>query len=389
VLLTDQRGSMDTKTPGLNVGTSLSSESDRGTIELALVIPTFNERENVGLLLDRLEVALKGIRWEAIFVDDDSPDGTAAVVRELAQKSSKIRVIQRIGRRGLTSACVEGVLSSSTPFFAIIDADMQHDESILPEMLHRLKTEELDVVVGSRYTEGGSVPEWDKTRQIISQIATRVSRLVIKTDLRDPMSGFFLMRRAAFDKAVHRLSQQGFKILLDLFASTPHPLRFAEVPYQFGTRQHGESKLDGMAAWEYGMLLADKLFGQFIPARFLLFAIVGGLGLVVHMAALAAALSFALSFTAAQTIAVVVAMTFNFMLNNVITYRDRRLRGWSILRGLISFYAVCALGAVANVGAATFVYSWDNVWWLAGLAGALVGAVWNYSVSQFITWRRP
>ena len=248
---------------------------------------------------------MTGLRWEAIFVDDDSPDGTADFLRELAQQRPDVRVIHRIGRRGLASACVEGVLSSSAPYFAVIDADMQHDEAILPKMLEKLKESNLDVVVGSRYVEGGSVEGWDGRRQLISRVAGRAARLVTKADLKDPMSGFFLMRRQAFDEVVRNLSQQGFKILLDLFASAPRPLRFSELPYQFRSRTHGESKLDSMVAWEYGMLLADKLFGQLIPPRLVLFGIVGALGLLVHMTVLGIALYAGLAFAAAQTIAVV------------------------------------------------------------------------------------
>ena len=359
-----------------------------GLVELAVIVPTFNERDNINLLLDRLATSLSGLNWEAIFVDDDSPDGTAHLLRQIAQQEPRVRVIHRIGRRGLASACVEGVLSSSAPYFAVLDADMQHDESILLQMLERLKLDGLDVVVGSRFVQGGSVAGWDERRRLISRVAARAARLVIKADLTDPLSGFFLMRRQAFDGAVRNLSQQGFKILLDLFASAAQPLRFAELPYKFRTRIHGESKLDSMVAWEYGMLLADKLFGRFIPPRLILFGAVGAVGLLIHMAALAIALYGGLVFTAAQTVAVLTAMTSNFTLNNLITYRDQRLRGWQWARGLLSFYVVCSIGAVANVGIATLVYAREPVWWLAGLAGALVGIVWNYALSAFFTWKR-
>jgi len=369
---------------------SQQTDWDRMTnsVELAVVVPTFNERENVPLLLERLEACLDGLNWEVVIVDDDSPDGTAHLTRQIAQQKSHVRVIHRIGRRGLSSACVEGVLSSSAPYFAVLDADMQHDETILPAMLETLKSDGLDIVVGSRYVEGGSVADWDERRQLISRLATRAAMLVIKADLKDPMSGFFLMRREAFDGAVRNLSQQGFKILLDLFASAPQPLRFAELPYQFGTRIHGQSKLDNMVAWEYGMLLADKLFGRYVPPRLILFGAIGGLGLLVHLAVLWVALTTGLKFVIAQTAAVLTAMTFNFTLNNLITYRDQRLRGWAWLRGLASFCTVCAVGAVANVGIAASIYSQQQVWWLAGLAGAVVGAVWNYALSAFFTWKR-
>jgi len=249
---------MNDKTVGLGQFALAANGQAQQVVELAVVIPTFNERDNISPLLDRLKVALESLSWEAIFIDDDSPDGTADLLREIAQQHPHVRVIHRIGRRGLTSACVEGVLSTSAQYFAVLDADMQHDEAILPQMLQALKEDALDIVVGSRYVEGGSVAGWDKRRQLISRFAGRAARLLTKADLKDPMSGFFLMRRQAFDQTVRNLSQQGFKILIDLFASAPQPLRFVELPYKFRGRIYGESKLDAMAAWEYGMLLADK-----------------------------------------------------------------------------------------------------------------------------------
>ena len=357
-------------------------------IELAVIIPTYNEADNVEPLLDRLKIALAGISWEAIFVDDDSPDGTADAVRAIAQRDRRVRLIQRIERRGLSSACVEGVLSSAAPYLAVIDGDLQHDERLLPEMLRKLKHERLDIVVGSRYVPGGGVGDWSDRRRFFSRIAGQAAKFILKADLKDPMSGFFLMRRVAFDPAVRKLTQQGFKILLDLFASTPAPLKFAEVPYVFRRRQHGESKLDSMAAWEYGMLLIDKLVGRLVPSRFILFGLVGGVGIFVHLAALGAALYAGIPFTIAQSIAALIAMTSNFAVNNVITYRDRRLSGWRFLTGLLSFYLACSIGAVANVAVASLIYAQNYAWWLAALAGALVGAVWNYALSSFYTWRR-
>ena len=357
-------------------------------IQFSVVIPTFNERDNISLLLDRLEAALSGIGWEVIFVDDDSPDGTAELVRHIALLKPHVRVIQRIGRRGLASACVEGVLSSSAPYFAVMDGDMQHDESLLPTMLQTLKQQDLDIVVGSRYVAGGSTGEWEDVRQRFSILGTRAAQLVIGANLKDPMSGFFVMRRPAFDEAVRRLSQQGFKILFDLFASAPRSLRYAEQPYAFRTRSLGTSKLDTMAVWEFGMLLADKLVGRIIPPRLILFGLVGSVGLLLHLAVLILGLRAGLAFIAAQTFAVVLAMTMNFTLNNLLTYRDRQLKGSAWVKGLLSFYVICSLGAVANVGVGAFVYAREPVWWLAGIAGVLVGTVWNYSVSAFFTWSK-
>ena len=357
--------------------------------ELCIVIPTLNERENIPLIVERLNRVLERVAWEVIFVDDDSPDGTADAVRALARQQSNIRCLQRIDRRGLASACIEGMLASSAPYLAVMDGDLQHDEALLPRMFEKIKAERLDVVIASRHVVDGSTGNFEASRVAISNFATRLSRLVVKADLTDPMSGFFIIERSAFDGAMRRLSGQGFKILLDLFASTPRPFAFAELPLRFRERVHGESKLDAVVAWEYLMLLLQKLLGPAVPVRFLLFSLIGGLGVGVHLTTLWTMLHTT-SFATAQATATVVAMTFNFLLNNLFTYRDRRLKGWRIFSGLGSFYAVCGLGAVANVGIAASIAG-AHSWWLAGLAGAAVSAVWNYAMSSIFTWsvRRP
>jgi len=357
------------------------------SVELAVVIPTFNERDNVPLLVDQLNRTLTGIRWEAIFVDDDSPDGTADAVRALARCQGNIRCVQRLGRRGLSSACIEGILATAAPHIAVMDGDLQHDPAVLLEMLAKIKAERLDIVVASRYMDRGNVGAWDPARALISDFAGRLSRMVIKADLSDPMSGFFLVERGAFTDAMRSLSGQGFKILLDIFASSPRPLAFAEVPLTFRQRVYGESKLDTMVAWEYLMLLLEKLVGPAVPVRFLLFSLIGGLGVGIHLATLwTVAFAFSAPFELGQAAATIVAMTSNFLLNNLFTYRDRRLRGRRLWTGLISFYAVCGAGAAANVGVASYIFGGDQSWWLAGLAGAAVSAVWNYAMSSIFTW---
>jgi dolichol-phosphate mannosyltransferase len=373
------------------LSTQLASSSGvLGGPELSVVVPTMNERDNIAPLVERLRAVLDGIQWEVIFVDDDSADGTAEAVRRLASEDHRIRVLHRIGRRGLSSACIEGIQASAAPFVAVMDGDLQHDEGLLPRMFESLRSEPLDLVVGSRYVAGGEIGEWDSRRASISGVATRLGRLVLKTPVHDPMSGFFMLRRDAFDGAVRRLSALGFKILVDLLASSPRPLRLKELPYRFRPRQAGESKLDAQVAWEYLMLLADKLFGHIVPVRFVVFSAVGGAGLVVHLLTLWAGLQLAgFTFPLAQSMATGVAMIGNFTLNNLLTYSDRRLKGWRFVGGLASFSAVCGLGAVANVGVAAYLFgTGHSSWWLAGIAGALMSSVWNYAVSSVVTWRK-
>lgn len=354
---------------------------------LAIVVPTFNEHGNVAELVRRLHRTLGELDWEVVFVDDDSPDGTSAVVRNLACRDRRVRCVQRLGRRGLSSACIEGVLATSAPLIAIMDADLQHDESLLMAMWSAFAEPGLDVVIGSRYVEGGGVGEWAVSRQLASRLATRLGHLIVPDRLQDPMSGFFMMRREAFEQSLPHLSAVGFKILLDLFASSRRELRFIELPYTFRPRLAGESKLDEQVAWEYFMLLADKLVGRWIPVRFVAFGLIGLLGVGVHFAALFAAHRLlGWDFVPSQAVATLLAMAGNYTVNNLITYRDRRRRGWAWWSGLLSFGLVCSVGAIANVGVASHQFERDGRWVWAALAGILVGAVWNYAVTAFYTW---
>jgi dolichol-phosphate mannosyltransferase len=357
--------------------------------ELSIIVPTFNERENIAELIGRLVVCLGDRSWEVVFVDDDSPDGTADLVREYAAADSRVRCLQRIGRRGLSSACVEGMLATTAPYLAVIDADMQHDERLLPQMLDTLKQGASDIVVGSRYAPGGDISAWDARRARMSRFAMRLSRVLVPAELTDPMSGFFMMRRPVLDGSVHRLSAIGFKILTDVFASFPRPLRFTELPYRFRARRAGESKLDSVTAWDYVMLLLDKLIGHWIPVRFLAFSIVGAMGVAVHFAVLTLVFQGLHSgFVAGQAVATLSAMTFNYAVNNVLTYRDMRLRGARWLRGWASFVLACSIGGAANLGVASTVYGLGHGWFPAAFAGILVGAVWNYAVTMMLTWGR-
>ncbi|MEI5686000.1 MULTISPECIES: glycosyltransferase family 2 protein [Sphingomonas] len=360
-------------------------------LEIAVVIPTFNERANVPLLVARLDQALAGRGWEAIFVDDDSPDGTAEAAREIGRVDPRVRVIHRIGRRGLSSACIEGMCATAAPVVAVIDGDLQHDERLLPRMLDRLQQDaELDLVVGSRFVDGGGTGDWDRDRVAKSALATRLSRRVLKGDLSDPMSGFFAIRTQQARRLAPELSAIGFKILLDLMTAAPEPLRFAELPYTFRCRSEGESKLDHVVAMEYLIALYDRMFGRFVPVRFAMFSGIGVLGVGVHMSVLAAAMLAGAHFLFAQILGALAAMTFNFFLNNALTYRDRRLRGArALVDGWVSFCVVCSVGVVANVGVAAFVHDVHNEGAAASaLLGILVGAVWNYALSSKFVWGR-
>lgn len=370
--------------------------SSNGHLSLAVIVPTLNERGNIAAMVAALDRALSGRRFEILFVDDWSSDGTREAVMEIATRRGDVRLLQRYDRRGLSSAVVEGVLATVAPIVAVIDADMQHDEALLPALADAVASGHADVAVGSRYVAGGSTGDWDAERLRQSRLATLLAHRLLRQHVADPMSGFFVVRRDAFVAAVPHLSSIGFKILLDLLVSSPTRLHVVELPYRFRNRQAGESKLDSAVALDFALMLVDKTIGRWIPARLVLFGGVGILGLVVHLvllrtslwALLAQTASSKDAFRAAQAIAVMGAMTFNFALNNSLTYRDRRLTGRRWLTGLLSFYAVCGLGAVANVGVGSIAFERHYSWWLAGIAGAVVGSVWNFAASSVLTWRK-
>lgn len=357
-------------------------------LEIAVVVPTLNEAANVEKLIAGLSIVLAGRGWEVVFVDDNSPDGTSELVRRIGRDSRHIRIVQRVGRRGLSSAVVEGILATAAPIVAVMDGDLQHGEEALPRLIDAIAERGAELAVGTRYGAGGGIGDWDQGRARMSRLATRAGQIALGTDVSDPMSGFFAIRRDAFERALPRLSAVGFKILLDLLASSPAPLKVAEIPYQFRTREAGESKIGARVIAEYAELIADKTIGRFVPVRLLKFLMVGGLGVFVHLAVLRAILGAGSAFVTAQTVAVMTAIAFNFFLNNSFTYADRKLKGWRLAGGLASFYAISALGAVANIGIGTWMAGHDERWWVAGVAGVVVGAIWNFAMSAALTWRK-
>jgi dolichol-phosphate mannosyltransferase len=377
------------------VGAIKDSPAQRGAttkhtlLELSVVIPTYKERENIAPLVASLEASLQGLNWEVIFVDDHSPDHTADAIRELALTDPRVRIIERVGRRGLSSACIEGMMASPAPCLAVMDADMQHDETILPEMVRLLQSGKLDLVAGSRRTAGGSMGEFAKKRVRLSDLGSRISKLVCHCDVTDPMSGFFVVNSRFFRASVPHLTGTGFKLLVDILASSPTPPRVAEVPYRFRHRLAGESKLDVNVELEYLFLIVDKIVGHYLPVRFLFFVGVGSLGLLIHLSILGIFHFFdGAAFSLGQVVATLSAMMFNFFLNNLVTFRDRRLKGIALIRGMGIFCAACSMGVLINLSFAQRLLYAGLPWYLAGLSGVAISSFWNYGVNTIVTWRR-
>lgn len=358
------------------------------SVDVSIVVPCYNERPNVRPMVAALSEALAGREWEVIFVDDSSPDGTIDEVRALAELDGRVRGLLRVGRRGLSSAVIEGVLSSSARVVAVMDGDMQHDESCLARLIDAVARDGYDIAVGSRHVAGGDnaglANGW---RTFLSDSGIRIVQTILPVRLGDPMSGFFAMRRDLFERTVPRLSGTGFKILLDVFLSAPQRPRVLEVPFVFRPRAAGESKLDVLVLLQFAAMLGDKLCRGFLPLRFIGFGLVGLVGILVNLAVLEAGRRFGADFDTGQWIGTLVAMVTNFWMNNALTYRDRRLRGARLWLGLALFMLICSAGAVADVGIARAIFTSDGEWGLASVAGAAIAVVWNYAVSSTLIWR--
>lgn len=374
-----------------------------GPIRLGIVLPTYNERGNLRSMVARLDAALVGIAWEVVVVDDNSPDGTADEARAVAREDRRVRVLQRIGRRGLSSAAIEGMCATSAPVVAVMDADHQHDPALLPGMLAAIESGDHDLAYASRFAEGASTEEWGRPDRVkASGLANKLARKVTGVTLSDPMSGYFMLRTETLRKDAHRLSGVGFKILLDILATIEEPLRIKEVPMNFAARAEGESKLDQTVVFEFLVGLYDKWLGRFIPTRFALFGTVGALGVAVQLGALWVLLHLVFgerfvyghwsneaTFNVANTLAAVIAMTFNFVLNNELTYSDKRLRGFApLLRGWAKFAVTCSLGLLTNVGSAAALKAMGFHDVAAVLIGIVLGSVWNFALSSKFVWGR-
>ena len=352
---------------------------------VSIVAPAFNERDNIRPLVLALDRALGGLDWELIVVDDDSSDATYEVADACAQEGWPVRCLRRIGRRGLSSAVVEGALASSAEHLVVMDADLQHDETIIPHLLGALRGG-AELAVASRHAPGGGLGDWDARRAGLSALATRIGMRLCGAALSDPMSGFFAMRRRTFLECVHGLSQQGYKVLLDIVASSRKDLRIVEVPYVFRARQQGESKLDALVMVEFGLLMADKASHGVLRPKLLMFLWVGCCGLIAHLAVLRLVQALGAGFMDAQVAATLCAMTLNFAMNNALTYRAERLRGSGLIGGYLMFCAICSLGAVANVSVASVAMARHAGWTFAGLAGAAMSAVYNFEVASRLVW---
>ena len=363
-------------------------EAPIGPAELCVIVPTYNERGNLDELVARVDRALLGARWEMIVVDDDSPDGTADHARAAYLLNPRVRVIRRIGRRGLASACIEGMLATSAPFLAVMDGDLQHDPILLANMLDILRDGRTDLVAASRYMPGGSIGDWSQGRAATSDLATRIARALTPVDLSDPMSGFFALRRDVVDRWAPNLSGIGFKILLDVAMTAGPGLRIREVPLRFASRQEGASKLSAGVAWDYAMMIADKTVGRAVPVRLISFAAIGMLAAILQLISMSVLLRCTgIGLVTAHASATVAALVSIYSLDNLLAHRPRPRRGMRWIRGLFGFAAISAVGVAASVSAAGALMANGIAWPAASLAGVGALLVWNYGAAARYSWR--
>lgn len=356
-------------------------------MDLSIIIPALNEEENIRPLYEELASILGEISWEMIVVDDDSKDGTRNEVRALGENNPHVRLIHRIGRRGLSSACLEGMAAAGADHILVMDADLQHDSSVIPEMLKLVREESCDLVIASRFKEASEITGLSPFRRESSKWVNRGMKAFTGNDITDPLSGFFMLTRSLYDVIKYRASGIGFKILIDIIMSAPRRLTVMEVPFTFRERHSGESKLDISIVSEFLGLVIEKLSKGRFPFRFLCFLCVGCVGAVGHFSMMLVMYKLVgTSFLLAQLVATYFAIVINFFLNNAFTYRSQRLRGVIILRGLLLFALVCSAGAINNLIVAEALYAWGLHWLLASLSGAIYGSVWNYFMSSILVW---
>lgn len=375
---------------------------------LSVVTPTYNEADNVPLLVERLHESLADVPHEIIVADDDSPDRTWEVAEKIAEGDPTLRVMRRFHDHGLSAAVLDGMSVARGEHLAVIDADLQHDESILPQMLDEVRRGEADVCVGSRSTEGGGYGEWGLGRRLVSWVATAIARLLLRVPVSDPMSGYFVVTRDAYEDAAPRINPRGFKILLE-FIGRDRSLRVAEVGYEFRLRQHGETKLNRSVIRSYLLAVAELRLGRQVDPALLLYVLVGLVGLAINslMFALAEAIGFPLWDTGLNEavdpistsflFSVQVSIFVLFVLNNEFTFWEQRYVGWKLPPAFAVYEVMSLLGTLAHV--ATFTYL-QNIGFLLSvlgsgpartvhnLVGAVVALVVNWYLNTTYLWRR-
>ncbi len=369
---------------------------------LSVILPTYNEAGSVVDLIHKL-LALpenclsfqdRNNQLEILVIDDDSNDGTVELVRQLSQQTPMVRLVRRVGRRGLASAIREGLLDATGEIAVVMDSDGQHEVGSVVSAVQALFADDLDLVIGSRFHPEARIHGLSARRERGSTWANRWASISLSrhyAHLTDLMSGFFVVRLKACEQLIRAVDVNGFKFLYELLALSNGCLRCAEVPLRFQPREHGVSKLDVAIFWDFAVSLLHQLCFRLLPRRAISFALVGATGVFVQllMARLLLQGDF-FRFEQVLPVAVLAAATSNYLINNALTFRFQRQRGLALLRGLLRFWLVASLPVLANIGIASAYFNFVNSdVVIAQLVGILVVFIWNYAASSRFVWNTP
>lgn len=364
-----------------------SINSSEGGFVLSIVIPTFNERENVEIISERISQTMGSIPYEILFVDD-SIDDTPEFLEKISKNDPRIRYIHREIRGNLATAVVLGIEQSVGELITVMDADLQHPPELLAEMMKAM-TDDVDIVIPSRFVPGGNDGGLKGIRKFMSWFA-RVSGQIVLSDLRnvtDPTGGFFMFRRRVVEGV--KLKPIGWKIMIEILVRG-HYGKIAEIPYAFSPREHGDSKFSFKEQINYGLHLLRLLKDSPKDRRFFLFAIVGGLGVVVNMIIYMILLQIAaMSPGISSMIAGTLTIFFNFALNKTLTWRDRK--GTPVFKSLVKYIIVSVIGIAINVGVVIILIRMLSsvflIAYIAQLLGIAAATLWNYVVNNKWTFR--
>ena len=362
---------------------------------LSIVLPTFNEGGSIRQVIESLLRLKTEHPLEILVVDDDSRDGTPDLVRALARQDPRIRIIQRVGRSGLASAIKEGLIAALYPIAVVMDSDGQHEPTSVGEAVQLLDQRgSLDLVAGSRFLDNSEIRGLSDRRTDGSTLANRLARWSLPRSyqhLSDCMSGFIVLRLNRCLPMVRQVDVNGFKFFYELLAISRGRLQVGEIPLSFQPRLHGSSKLDLAILWDFVVSLIHTATLRLLPRRAISFGLVGASGVVVQLLSTALLMGlFNLAFQQALPVAVITAASSNYLVNNALTFRDRRQSGRQLIKGLLKFLLVASLPALANVGLATSFYTLIQAHALwAQLAGIVVVYVWNYAASSRFVWNSP
>jgi len=356
--------------------------------DLSIVIPTYNEASNIIAIIESINSTLGDVAsYEIIVVDDNSKDKTWELAEQYADKYKNITCFRRITSKGLSSAVIDGFMISRGKFISVIDADLQHDESILPKMLNYCHNG-ADLAIGSRYCQDGSTGEWGLIRKLISKVATKISQKIGNIYMSDPMSGFFMIRRDVFLNVVDKLNAKGYKILLDIVSQLDaSKINMIEVPYTFKKRSRGESKLTPEVVFQLIDFIYLKIVGNYIPIEYVKFVTVGAIGAVVHFTILYLMhIVFDNNYQNALIIAIEFSLIINYFINNLWTFKEKTHTGLKKIIGLVKFNILSGVGGIISYYISISLFDSGVNWIFASTIGAIVASLWNYNLNKILTW---